>query len=218
MKPADDPDLDYALLVMRGYDQIASVYEASRADEVEPDLNMLIELLVPGAEILDIGCGAGVPITKALSQHFNVMGVDFSREMIVLAQKNVPEATFYCADIMDIDLPVSHFDAALSFYTIFHLPKERQRPFFERVKSWLKDGGYLLITLAREDESPYTEEFLGVTMYWSNFGLNDYIKMLDELGFEIIKITSVGHGYSEGCETADEDHPLILARKMVRSH
>lgn len=217
MNPASDPDINYGLLVMQGYDQIASLYESVRADEVEPEINSFIELLVPGGEVLDIGCGAGVPITKALSQHFNVTGVDFSGEMIAFAKNNVPEATLYHADIMDIDLPISHFNAAVSFYTLFHIPKERHRAFFERVNIWLKDGGYLLITLAREDEIPYIEEYLGVTMYWSNFGLGDYKEMLDELGFEVLYIASVGHGYSEGYETPDEDHPLILARKITGS-
>jgi len=213
MKPADDPDFDYRALVRRGYDRCAPRYEAIRAREVESDVEQLIEVPQPGSQVLDVGCGAGVPIAKALVRRFRVTGVDLSREMITRARQNVPEATFVHADILEVDLPAAGFEAVVSFYTLFHLPKESHKVSVQRMHSWLSPGGYLLITVAREDEAPYTEDYLGVTMYWSNYGLPEYLAFLDEMGFEIIKVSSVGHGYLPGQGTGAETHPLIFARK-----
>lgn len=215
MKIDGDPDIDYRSLVQRGYDQCASRYESVRKDDVEPDITVLIDELNSGAKVLDIGCGAGVPIAKALAQHFEVTGVDISKEMILLSRKNVPNGTFIHADVMEVDLPPSEFDAVVSFYTIFHIPKEHHRALFERIYRWLKVGGYLLVTVANEDEVPYTEEFYGVTMYWSNYGLDEYLEILGEMGFEIIQVASIGHGYKDSYETPEEHHPLIFARKIV---
>jgi cyclopropane fatty-acyl-phospholipid synthase-like methyltransferase len=165
MKLANDPTFDYRALVMRGYDQCAARYGSMRKDETEPDVDHLIGLLDEGAKVLDIGSGAGIPVARTLAKHFTVTGVDFSKEMINLSRRNVPEATFIHADIMDVDLPTSGFDAVVSFYTIFHIPKEYHKALFQRIHLWLKVGGYLLVTVSDDNQEPYTEEFHGVTMY-----------------------------------------------------
>ena len=74
--------------------------------------------------MLDIGCGAGVPVTQALSGRFAVTGVDISSEMVRQARANVPGATFIHGDITSVDFPDSSFDAVVAFYSIFHLPRE----------------------------------------------------------------------------------------------
>jgi ubiquinone/menaquinone biosynthesis C-methylase UbiE len=214
MKPGSDQSFDHRSIVKRGYDQCAGRYASVRVHEIEEDLTLLIEQLDDGAKVLDIGCGAGVPIAKALAQHFEVTGVDISREMILLSRKKVPEGTFIHADVMEVEFPESKFDAVVSFYTIFHVPKEKHRALFKRIQRWLKVGGYLLVTVANEDEDPYTAEFHGVTMYWSNYGLEEYLEILGETGFEIIQVTSVGHGYKPSHVTPEEHHPLIFARKI----
>jgi cyclopropane fatty-acyl-phospholipid synthase-like methyltransferase len=215
MKLANDPSVDYRKLVMQGYDQCAGRYGSARRNEIEPDLDLLIDILDDAAKVLDIGCGAGVPIARTLSQHFEVTGVDFSKEMVHLSRKNVHGATFIHADIMEVDLPSAEFDAVVSFYTIFHIPKEHHRALFQRIHLWLKDGGYLLATVSDDNEESYLGEFHGVTMYWSNYGLQEYIEILSEVGFNIIQTSSVGHGYDLSHETSEEHHPLIFARKIA---
>jgi ubiquinone/menaquinone biosynthesis C-methylase UbiE len=159
LKPADDPAVDYRSLVRHGYDQCAGRYESVRRDEIQPDIALVIDKLDEGAKVLDIGCGAGVPIAKALAQRFLVTGLDISREMIRLSKRNVPGGTFIHADVMEVDLPASEFDAVVSFYTIFHLPREHHKALFQRIHRWLKVGGYLLVTVSDENADPYTEEF-----------------------------------------------------------
>ncbi len=218
MKLANDPAVDYQDLVKRGYDQCAGRYGSVRKDDAETEVYRLIDVLGAGAKVLDLGCGVGVPIARALSETFSVTGVDFSKEMINLSRVNAPKATFIHADIMEVDLPASAFDAVVSFYTVFHIPKEHHKALFQRIHHWLKVGGYLLVTVSEENQEPYTEEFHGVTMYWSNYGLHEYLRMLAEVGFDIIETTSVGHGYEPRHETPEEHHPLIFAKKIDAPH
>jgi ubiquinone/menaquinone biosynthesis C-methylase UbiE len=43
------------------------------------------------ANVLDIGCGPGVPVTRALVDcGFHVTGIDFSEQMLARAAVNVP--------------------------------------------------------------------------------------------------------------------------------
>ena len=157
--------------------------------------------------MLDIGCGAGVPIAGSLAARYRVTGVDVSPEMVRRARRNVPTASFVCADIMSVRLPPSSFDAVVALYSVFHLPREEHALLFRRVHGWLKPGGYFLCTLSHHSEEGYTEQdFFGATMYWSNYGLDEYVAMLDEAGFVVLETRSVGH-------ERGEDHPLVLARR-----
>jgi len=217
MKPADDPTIDYKALVQRGYDRCAVTYDEARKQETEQALNMLMSHLDDGAAVLDVGCGAGVPVARDLAQRFTVTGVDISGKMVDRARVNVPGGTFIHRDIMSVDFRSSHFDAVLAFYSIFHLPRKEQEELFGRIHRWLKPWGYLMATVSVCNEAAYTEDdFFGVTMYWSNYGLEEYKQILERLGFDLLQVTIVGHGYDETHQTADERHPLVFARRGSR--
>ena len=207
MIPAIDPACDYKALVRRGYDACAAAYHESRSTEPGTELRGLTARLDDGNAVLDIGCGAGVPIARLLAERYRVTGVDVSAEMVLQARRNVPTGTFVCADIMSVRLPPSNFDAAVALYSVFHLPREEHPGLFRRIHGWLRPGGYLLCTLSHEGEEGYTEpDFYGTTMYWSNYGLDEYVDMLTGAGFDLLETRSVGR-------ERGEDHPLVLARK-----
>jgi len=213
-KPADDPNVDYKALVREGYDRCARRYADSRQEKPHPELAFLIERLPPGAAVLDIGCGCGLPVCHELVRHASVTGIDISPAMIALARRNVSASTFICGDIMSAEFPDSSFDAITAFYAVFHLPKQEHEELFRRIHRWLKPNGYLMTTLTLGDERPYTEDdFFGVTMYWSNFGLPRYKEILTGLGFSILVDARLGQGFKNGLKQAPEVHPLILAQR-----
>ena len=215
MIPAIDPTVDYKALVRRGYDACAAAYDESRRAEPGTEIRGLLDRLGDGAAVLDIGCGAGTPIAKSLAARYRVTGVDVSQEMVHRAQQNAPSGDFLCADVMSVRLPPSSFDAVVAFYSIFHLPREEHPGLFRRAHRWLRPGGYLLCTLSHRSEEGYTEDgFHGVTMYWSNFGLEEYVDILTGAGFVLIETTSTGSGCEGATQETSEDHPLVLARKQ----
>ena len=91
-------------LVEKGYDRVAKQYLATKDPQDPLALSALEEMardLPPGAAVLDLGCGAGVPATRWLAARgFTVTGVDFSERQLGLARKLVPDATFVKADPM----------------------------------------------------------------------------------------------------------------------
>ena len=215
MKPADDPTIDYKALVQRGYDRCVAAYDEARKNEAGPELDFLTRRLEDGATVLDVGCGTGVPYTRALAQRFIVTGVDSSSEMIKQARANVPKGSFIHGDVMSVEFPPSSFNGAVAFYSVFHLPREEHQELFRRIYDWLLPGGYLLCTLTRFSEEAYTEDdFFGVTMYWSNYGLEDYKEILTRVGFNLLEISVIGHGYAEALQAPHENHPLVLAQKQ----
>ncbi len=207
----------YKVLVRSGYDQSAVAYHESRRREAGSELDAIFEVLDDGAAVLDIGCGAGVPVARALAERFSVTGVDISDSMIELARANVPVGKFIRANIMSVEFAPSTFDAATAFYSIFHIPRREHPVLFRRIYGWLKPGGYLLCLLRHHGEETYIDNFFGSTMYWSSYALEDYEHYLTDVGFEILKIFTAGSGFDESLQAPPESHPIVLARKRKAS-
>ena len=214
MTRTDDSEADYRALVKRGYDACAESYEGARRANPEVEIGALLDQLNDGGAALDIGCGAGIPAARFLAERFSVTGVDVSSEMVRRARRNVPTGDFLCDDIMSVDFPPSSFDVAVALFSIFHLPREEHSELFRRIYRWLVPGGHLLCTLSHRSEEGYTEDdFFGVTMYWSIYSLEEYRKMLAEIGFTLLATSTTGSGYQDAAYAINEDHPLVLAQK-----
>ena len=217
-KIADDPQTDYRELVRTAYNRCAMNYAGQRRVTAEAELSLITERLAPSSKVLDVGCGAGIPVARHLAGTFSLTGIDISSNMIVLAKKNVPTASFIIADVMETEFPAGSFDAIVSFYAIFHIPRQEHLNLFRRFAQWLRPGGLLLFTIAKQDDGPgYTEDdFFGETMYWSNFGPSTYKKFLAETGFQIEREGIVGGGY-ESADALEEIHPFFFAVKREGS-
>jgi 2-polyprenyl-3-methyl-5-hydroxy-6-metoxy-1,4-benzoquinol methylase len=86
-----NPGIGFKKTVKEGYNAIADrdLAERKRDSENVYLLDELIERLPVNAEVLDAGCGAGIPLSQMLSEHFQVTGVDFSEAQIALAKRQV---------------------------------------------------------------------------------------------------------------------------------
>lgn len=198
-------------LVRRGYDRIE--YEQQFRPAEEPDaferqfLDAMLSRLPGQAAILDLGCGPGIPYDQYLAgKGCALTGVDFCRRHLDLARQNVPGGTFVEGDFTALDFRTGSFDAVVSFYAVFHVPRAEHRRLFEDIRRLLKDGGLALFTLGARD-SAYGEEedWLGAPMAWSMYAPEEYRKLLDRTGFHVIK-----EGF-EGEPGADEHHFWVLA-------
>ena len=92
----DHPTRRPRRIVADGYDAIAERYFAwsdARPVADAPGLACPGARGIPaGSDVLDLGCGAGVPMTRALAAGRRVTGVDISARQIELARAAVPDA------------------------------------------------------------------------------------------------------------------------------
>ena len=141
--------------VQRGYDAISVAYRsddgdaaAASAEDVSRYSDWVAELaglLRPGARVVDLGCGAGIPATRKLASHgLQVLGVDFSAVQLHRAQRLVPAARFAQADMAALQLRPASADAVAAFYSLIHVPLSDQQALFPRIRDWLRPGGYFL--------------------------------------------------------------------------
>lgn len=156
-------------MVSRGYDLVAERYTegAKRTRERDRYTRVVLEFLPPGALVLDLGCGAGIPTTRRLARRFRVMGVDVSGRGVELARGNVPGARFVRADMTALDVAPASFDAVTAFYSITHVPREEHAGLLRRIAAWLRPGGLLVAAMGAESvEGSVQEDWLGATMYF----------------------------------------------------
>ena len=143
----DDPKR----IVADGYNTIGARYARQAVEFGAEDRHaytaMLLERLPPGADLLDLGCGAGLPTTAHLARRFTVTGVDISPRQIERARINVPDATFINADMTEVELPASSFDAVVAFYSIVHVPRYQHAALLRSVATWLRPGGLLAASM-----------------------------------------------------------------------
>jgi SAM-dependent methyltransferase len=190
-------------IVARGYDAIALRY-AEWAGQIEsPALEWLRDLdrrLPDGSDVLELGCGRGVPGTRHVARRHRVTGVDISAVQIELARHHVPEASFVHADALDLDVAPGTLDAVVALYFFGHLPLDDQRELVGRIALWLRDGGLLLATFgAGEPGEDVDQDWLGAPMYFASLGGDAYLPLLRDCGFEPVRDEVVvqhepGHG------------------------
>src|SRR4051794_14624944 len=178
-------------IVEQGYDKMAERYLESKDAHDPATLAALEDMahsLPPGAVVLDLGCGPGVPVTRWLSEHgYDVTGVDISARQLELARWQAPGATFIKSDMTTPDFPPGRFDAVVSFYAIVHVPRGEQPALLGRVHNWLKPGGLFLATMATTswEGSESDWEGWGAPMWWSHYGQEENVDMLRAAGFDI---------------------------------
>jgi SAM-dependent methyltransferase len=186
---------DAKTTVTRGYDAIAGSYLAYYGSSLvrERWLNRLLELLPPRPQVLDLGCGAGLPVAKKLSDHgCAVVGIDLSARQIVLAQTAVPKAEFIQADMTKLALLPASFDAVTAFYSITHVPREEHEDLLRQIAIWLKPGGVFLASLGTDDLPCRTESWLRVQMFFSHYDATRNAQLVEAAGLKIQQMEIVG--------------------------
>src|SRR5437762_2183044 len=113
---------------MTEYDFIHDWYVQERSLRVGvSDVESIIERLPPHADVLDLGCGTGVPLAQLLAgRGLEVFGVDSSVAMIATFRKNIPSARSELSRMEDVELPENAFDMAIAWGSLFHLAVEVQ--------------------------------------------------------------------------------------------
>ncbi|TDC22822.1 class I SAM-dependent methyltransferase [Kribbella albertanoniae] len=197
-------------LVRRGYDELSARYDEAYGSETKYGdwLQALLTQLPARAQVLDLGCGSGVPVAKVLAEAGHVVtGVDISEVQVARARERVPAATFLQADATTLDLAADSFDAIVSFYALIHIPLDEQEALLQRIGTWLRPGGSFVATIGSGAWTGAEENWLGgdVPMWWSQADTTTTCTWIENAGLVIDRQEFVAEGTS--------GHTLIWARR-----
>lgn len=204
-------------MLHNSYDLIADEWDKNliRDARVERTLgyvNRVLDTLPPGASVLDLGCGTGNPYARhIIDRGFRVLGVDQSQKMLTIAQRVIPEAELFHADMIDVRLN-EKFAAAIVWDSAFHVSRAYHPAIYRKVAAVLESGARMLLSVGGEGAQSLDSTFPGLTsqMYGVTFFYDAYEprlarQLVESAGFEI-ELWEVDDPSSRG-------HIAVIARK-----
>lgn len=105
----------------------------------------------PGGRVVELGCGSGILTRRLVKSGYRVLGIDISRDMLDVAKKYVPQATFRHGSFLRGVIPTC--DAVVSVGECFNYAFDARAGrgelsrLFKRVHASLRPGGILLFDM-----------------------------------------------------------------------
>jgi SAM-dependent methyltransferase len=135
------------------YDLVAEDYAALLAGELErlPLERALLTAFVEhveaagGGPIADLGCGPGRVAGFVARLGADVRGIDLSPGMVEVARRDHPGIPFEVASMAALPFGAGDLAGALAWYSIIHIPQERQDGVFAEFARVLRPEGVLLL-------------------------------------------------------------------------
>lgn len=107
--------------------------------------------LDPAAEVLEIGCGAGVPVSRALvDAGLKLWAIDASPSLLRIFRPRFPDVPARCEAAETSDFFGRTYDAAISIGLLFLLEESAQLGLIRKVSETLRAGGRFLFSAPLE--------------------------------------------------------------------
>ncbi|MFI9630394.1 class I SAM-dependent methyltransferase [Streptomyces sp. NPDC052042] len=171
------------------FDALGAEYERAFAGSParHASLRRLMDELPPHGRVLDVGSGTGRPTAWTLAEAgHTVLGVDVSRVMVELAVRQVPNASFVCADIRELDLEEGGFDAVCAYFSLLQMPRDDQARMLRRFGRLLAPGGVLVVGTVPLDVEDASVVFMGQEMRVSSFDAASFTETVTAAGFTVL--------------------------------
>jgi len=139
--------------------------------------------LPPGAAVIDLGCGSGLPITQVLvAEGLNVYGIDAAPTFVQAFRRNFPNTPVACEAVEESTFFERTFDAVLAWGLMFLLTPEDQRRLLTRIAGILTPGGRLLFTSCAEPVV-WNDAMTGLES--RSLGAEEYRRLLGAAGLSV---------------------------------
>ncbi len=193
--------------VLRAYEQLGKAYlEHRQSLKSDSYVRMLLKQLSKNSSILDVGCGAGVPVDDILVKAgHEVTGIDLSPSLIKIARKLVPQVSYSVGDMQQLKQKEYSVDAVVCLFALFHVPRSEHARLIKTFASYLPINGWLLISMGdRAYEGNH--DMYGVPSYSSQWGSVENRRIIKAAGLVIV--------HEEFSSSFGERHQMILAQKL----
>jgi SAM-dependent methyltransferase len=143
-----------------------------------------------GSSVLDVGCGNGIPISRALlNAGHRVTGLDSSDAMLAHFRPNCPEAFAVRGMVQSCPFADCVFDAVVAWGVLFHLNPEDAVRAIANVARIIRRGAPFLFTSGDVDDFDGTEgRMKDVTFRYFSYGVENYRRILGDHGFTLVDV------------------------------
>jgi ubiquinone/menaquinone biosynthesis C-methylase UbiE len=200
----------------KAWNQIVSdgkVIHTSLGESENELLNLLIKNVPNNGNVLDLGCGTGIPISKIMyDSKLKVTGVDVSDKMIKSFKDNLPKASAYRMPMTEINWE-NKFDGIVSSYSLLCLPLDEFSLMAGKITRALKIGGYFLLFLNEGDSKEgQVQKVQGELMFSTGVSEKEIRDIFEPKGMEIIRLER------ERCESKEYgvEHEMMFLMNKTR--
>ncbi len=175
------------------YDQIVTKYAAINAampPELATAADRFLQLIGPGARVLDVGCGAGRDMAWLEGLGLTVVGTDFSSGMLAQAS-SLAHGSLLQMDMRRLGLQAGQFQGVWCCASLLHLPKRRAPLALAEMRRVLLPSGVLFLSVQEGagegwEKCPYAD----VERFFARYSLEEMAELLAQNGFTVLESSS----------------------------
>jgi SAM-dependent methyltransferase len=189
-----------------GWEAVADRLIAERSRIGTATVRSWCRALPAGALVLDLGCGAGVPVSETLIHEGCVVsGVDASPSLVAAFRRRFPQAQVACEPAEESDFFGRTFDGIVAIGLLFLLHPDLQRDVIRRAAAALNPGGRFLFTAPTQ-----TGRWADIMTGRESVSLGDaaYRRALADAGLAVLA-EYVDEGESHYYDTAHRPSPRM---------
>lgn len=168
------------------------------------------------SNILEIGCGPGNITRYLLSKRpdFNIFGIDIAPNMIELAKKNNPTASFAIMDCRQINDLKKIYDGIICGFCLPYLSKEDCKKLIFDSYNLLNKNGLIYLSFVEGDpnNSNFQVNINGDRTYFYFHDLETLTEQLYKNDFNEVRIFKVEY---KRTENENDIHTIITAKKKT---
>ncbi|MEU4505105.1 methyltransferase domain-containing protein [Streptomyces sp. NPDC024089] len=182
-------DGDHGRAAATVFDALGADYERAFAGSAahHASLQRLLGDLAPHSRVLDVGSGTGRPTAQTLTgAGHEVLGVDVSPGMVELAARQVPDARFECADILELALDEGSFDAVCAYFSLLQMSRDDQFRLLRKLGRLLVPGGHLVVATVPLDVEDFDVVFMGHDVRATSFGPEEFTELVTAAGLSVL--------------------------------
>jgi SAM-dependent methyltransferase len=143
---------------LEGWERVADKYDSTWSSSTRQFIPPLLDSAATstGMSLLDVGCGPGYVSAAAAERGAVTSGIDFSKEMVAIAQKMFPRLEFHEGDAQNLPFADLSFDRVLANFALLHL-SDPERAMAEAFRVLKCGGKFGFTTWAHRNENPFVQ-------------------------------------------------------------
>jgi ubiquinone/menaquinone biosynthesis C-methylase UbiE len=150
------PNEDFARFEHEGWQKVAGKYDSVWSSSTRQFIPPLIGAVgvEEGMLLLDVGSGPGYAAAAAAERGATTIGVDFSQEMVSIAQQLFPALSFEIGDAQQLRFDNGTFDRVVANFALLHVTDPEQAC-SEACRVLKRRGKFGFTVWAPPKDSPY---------------------------------------------------------------
>lgn len=165
------------------------VYHLVRSISLKIKLNLINSCVSNNKALLDIGCGTGDFLQKALQSNWEISGIEPNKQARAIANKKTNHAVYDASELFN--LAPNSFDVITLWHVLEHLPNLEAH--ISIIKRLLKPNGTLIIAVPnyKSYDAEYYKQYwaaFDVPRHLYHFNQDSIAKLVSKERFKVHKV------------------------------